>query len=61
MDKNEEKIRAQLARAKGGHRRIWQKRLDALAPTAVVEPAPQTPKVAPVVTKKAAKKTATKK
>ena len=58
MDRNEEKIRAQLARAKGGHRIIWQKRLDALTPTVAVAP---TPKAVPVVTKKAAIKTAKKK
>jgi len=58
MDQNEEKIRAQLARAKGGHRRIWQRRLDALTPAVTVAP---TPKAVPVVTKKAAIKTAKKK
>ena len=58
MDRNEEKIRAQLARAKGGHRIIWQKRLDALTPTVAVAP---TPKAVPVVTKKAVTKTAKKK
>ena len=58
MDQNEEKIRAQLARAKGGHRRIWQRRLDALTPAVTVAP---TPKAVPVVTKKAAKKVVKKK
>ena len=56
MDKNEEKLRARLAKAKGGHRRKLQARVDALASLTVVAPVP-----APVVKKKAAKKTAKKK
>ena len=56
MDKNEEKLRARLARAKGGHRRKLQARVDALAPPTTVAEVP-----APVVKKKAAKKTAKKK
>jgi len=57
MDRNEGKLRARLARAKGGHRKILQGRLNAmLAQRGVVEVAP-----APVVKKKAAKKTAKKK
>ena len=62
MDQNEKKIRAQLARAKGGHRRIWQRRLDALTPAVTVAPTPKAvPKAVPVVTKKAAKKVVKKK
>ena len=58
MDKNEERLRARLARAKGGHRNILQGRLDAMmAQRAQNEP----PEAAPVVKKKAAKKTAKKK
>jgi len=53
MDRNEEKLRARLARSKGGHRKVFQDRLNAmLAKRGVVEAAP-----APVVEKKAAKKT----
>lgn len=51
MDKNEERLRARLARAKGGHRRRLQARVDALASPTVTAPV-----VAP-----AAKKTAKKK
>ena len=28
MDRNEEKLRARLAKAKGGHRKVLQKKLD---------------------------------
>ena len=58
MDQNEKKIRARLATAKGGHRKIWQRRLDALTPAVTVAP---TPKAVPVITKKAVTKTAKKK
>tara|TARA_R110002153_G_scaffold167221_1_gene319885 strand:+ start:51 stop:227 length:177 start_codon:yes stop_codon:yes gene_type:complete len=58
MENNEGKLRARLARAKGGHRRVLQGKLDAMvAQRGVVE----TPTPAPVVKKKAAKKTAKKK
>ncbi len=54
MERNEGKLRARLARAKGGHRKVLQGRLDAMmAQRGEVETAP-TP--APVVKKKPAKK-----
>ena len=57
MDNNEGKLRARLARAKGGHRKVLQGRLDAMvAQREAVSPTP-----APVAKKKAAKKTAKKK
>jgi|TARA_R110000824_G_scaffold170209_2_gene347539 hypothetical protein len=58
MDRNEGKLRARLARAKGGHRKVLQGRLDAMmAQRAQSQP----PKAVPVITKKAAKKVAKKK
>ena len=52
MDKTEQKLRAQLARAKGGHKRRFEARLAELEASRVVE--------APVVKKKAPKKKKTK-
>jgi len=45
MDRNEGKLRARLARAKGGHRKVLQGKLDAMmAQRGVVEaPAPVAP------------------
>ena len=41
MDNNEGKLRARLARAKGGHRKVLQGKLDAMmAQRGVVEAAP---------------------
>jgi len=58
MERNEEKLRARLARAKGGHRKVLQGRLDAMvAQRGVVE----TPAPAPAPKKKPAKKTSKKK
>ena len=52
MDRNEQRLRAQLARAKGGHKRRFEARLAELEASRVVE--------APVVKKKAPKKKKTK-
>jgi len=60
MDRNEEKLRARLARAKGGHRKVLQRKLDAITAKEVVVETP-TSAPAPVVKKKAAKKTSKKK
>jgi len=58
MDRNEGKLRARLARAKGGHRKVLQGKLDAMMDQReVVEP----PAPAPVAKKKASKKTSKKK
>ena len=58
MDRNEEKLRARLARAKGGHRKVLQGRLDAMM---AQREAVETPAPAPVAPKKPAKKTSKKK
>jgi len=55
MDNNEGKLRARLARAKGGHRKVLQGKLDTMMAqrgTVEVTPAP----VAPAPKKKAPKK-----
>ena len=58
MDRTEEKLRARLARAKGGHRKVLQGRLDAMmAQRAAVDPSAP----APAPKKKASKKTSKKK
>jgi len=44
MERNEEKLKARLARAKGGHRRVLQGKLDAMmAQRGTVEAAPVAP------------------
>jgi len=59
MDRNEAKLRERLARAKGGHRRVLQRRLDAMTAgrTTVEAPAPPPP---PPAKKSKAKKAAKK-
>tara|TARA_R110000751_G_scaffold17502_1_gene54125 strand:- start:546 stop:704 length:159 start_codon:yes stop_codon:yes gene_type:complete len=52
MDKTEQKLREQLARAKGGHKKRFEARLAELEASRVAE--------APVVKKKAPKKKKTK-
>ena len=61
MERNEGKLRARLARAKGGHRKVLQGRLDAMmAQRGEVEAAPA-PAPTPVVKKKPAKEISKKK
>jgi len=59
MDRNEEKLRARLARAKGGHRKVLQGRLDAMM--AGRAPVVEAPVVEAPVKKKAVKRKTTKK
>jgi hypothetical protein len=53
MERIEKKLRARLARAKGGHRKVIQRKLDAITVNELVV---ETPVPTPVVKKKAAKK-----
>ena len=58
MDRTEEKLRERLARAKGGHRKVLQGRLDTMM---AQREAVETLAPAPVAKKKASKKTSKKK
>ena len=56
MDRNEAKLRERLARAKGGHRRVLQRRLDAMTAGSTTVEAPAPPPAKKPKAKKAAKK-----
>jgi len=61
MDRNEEKLRARLARAKGGHRKVLQRKLDRLVGSRATVETPEAPAPAPTIKKPARKKTSKKK
>jgi hypothetical protein len=56
MDNNEGKLRARLARAKGGHRKVLQGKLDTMMAQRGTVEAPAPVVAAPVAKKKASRK-----